>query len=68
MNTELEKLAEEANRHVKDLGVTSLDKFNEAWQQKFAELIINHCGDIADGSRMQSSFPSVLMRQHFGLK
>lgn len=36
--------------------------------QKFAELIVRECGKIADNSRMQSAFPSVLMNEHFGVK
>ena len=35
---------------------------------KFAQLIINDCAKIADSSRDQPSFPSFLIKQHFGIK
>jgi hypothetical protein len=60
MNERIQQLLKESTYDV--LGVKQID------QKQFAELLISECGKIADSSREGMVFPSVLMKEHFGVK
>jgi hypothetical protein len=60
MNNRIEELLKQSTYDV--LGVKQID------QKQFAKLLISECGKIADSSREGMTFPSVLMKQHFGVE
>jgi len=71
MNNRIKELAERAGMTDNKFGMFfAKDNHDEDGVdlEKFAELIVKECGAIADNSRGQSAFPSVLMREHFGVK
>jgi hypothetical protein len=65
MNERIEKLAEQCGfRSNPDV----YDRNQSFDIEKFAELIVRECGLIADVNIEGSTYPSFLMKQHFGIK
>lgn len=62
MNERIQELAKQATENI--LGVDILN------QQKFAELIIQECAEIADFCKQEESIEDVssVLRRHFGVK
>ena len=67
MNERIKQLAEQAEDWADNQNFYESD-YRNYLMEKFAELIIQECAKIADNSRMQSAFPSVLINEHFGVK
>jgi hypothetical protein len=69
MNERIQELAEQAN--IK-FWVSSIDpRFwgeKEEYLEKFAELIVKECADIADINAHQYETPGSYVKQHFGVK
>jgi hypothetical protein len=67
MNERIKLLADQAVDWADNQNFYESD-YKDYLMQKFAELVIKECGHVADNSREQAAFPSVLMREHFGVK
>jgi hypothetical protein len=73
MNERIKQLALRAFQPINDItseGVADRRTFNQVWfehyNQKFAELIVRECAEIADTA--EPFLASDLIKQHFGVK
>ena len=65
MNSELiKKLADEAR--IKPMGSSWAYRLSDEFEEKFAELIVKECAEIADKAEPYKS--SDLIKQHFGVE
>jgi hypothetical protein len=63
MNKRLKELAEQAAEYCK---TQPREIAGTMWEEKFAELIIEKCGDIADNS-VDHGIPSAYIDEYFGV-
>jgi len=65
MNERIKELAEQATA-----AVTKPDGHYivQAWQSKFAELIVRECADISDASFHNGSAGFLAIKKHFGVE
>jgi len=71
MNKRIQELAEQArptySNGKKVLGLNS--EFHELWMEKFAELIVRECAEVAGCNGHVSGFAlGDLIKEHFGVK
>jgi hypothetical protein len=68
MSTLIQTLAEKAKNSMPQ-GILGVDKWIELYNQKFAELIVQECCDIADQVERadMDSYVSKYIRAHFGV-
>ena len=65
MNKKIQKLAEQCGfRSNPDI----YDRNQSFDIEKFAELIVNECADIADMNTYQSDLPGKYIQEHFGVQ
>jgi hypothetical protein len=69
MSTLIQNLAEQAKNSMPQ-GILGVDKWIELYNQKFAELIVQECCDIADQVERadMDSYVSKYIRAHFGVE
>jgi len=70
MNERIEKISEQARQYADSMYPSGLDiaKWGPAYQEKFAELIVQECANqvdwiLAEGGKTQGD----LIKQHFGV-
>ena len=64
MNERIKELAEQAAEYCK---TQPREIAGTMWEEKFAKLIIEKCGDIADNS-VDHGIPSAYIDEYFGVK
>ena len=69
MSTLIQTLAEKAKNSMPQ-GILGVDKWIELYNQKFAELIVQECCDIADQVERadMDSYVSKYIKAHFGVE
>ena len=71
MNTHIQELAAKAKAAVPQ-GILGVDKWIEAYNEKFAELIVQECVDICNDTNDASYLNGVIagrkIREHFGVE
>jgi len=72
MNERIEKFSEQARLYADSMYPSGLDiaKWGPAYQEKFAELIVRECCDIADEVERadMDSYVSKYIKAHFGVE
>jgi len=66
MNKRIRELAEQAEKYADD-NFRGEPTWSEAFESKFAELIINECADIATLNQFQYDTVGRIVREHFGV-
>ena len=66
MNERIRELAEQAEKYADD-NFRGEPTWSEAFESKFAELIINECADIATLNQFQYDTVGRIVREHFGV-
>ena len=66
MNKRIRELAEQAEKYADD-NFKGEHFWTEAYESKFAELIINECADIATLNQFQYDTVGRIVREHFGV-
>ena len=66
MNERIRELAEQAEKYADDNFIGE-HFWTEAYESKFAELIINECADIATLNQFQYDTVGRIVREHFGV-
>ena len=66
MNERIQELAEQAEKYADD-NFKGEHFWTEAYESKFAELIINECADIATLNQFQYDTVGRIVREHFGV-
>ena len=67
MNERIRKIAIETDAWC-DQHYTGDPMYDIKWEQKFAELIVRECADIASINQFQSDEVGNYVRKHFGVK
>jgi hypothetical protein len=69
MNKQIQQLAEQAQLSI-PVGTLTVPEWIEAYNQKFAQLIVRECCDIADEVERadMDSYVSKYIRAHFGVE
>ena len=63
----IQELAEQAKKQV-PTGILGVDKWIETYNQKFAELIVRECADIATINQYQPYTAGYYVKKHFGVE
>jgi len=67
MNERIEELAEQAEKYA-DANFKGEPFWTEAYESKFAELIIKECADVATINQYQHGTVGSYVKQHFGVE
>ena len=67
MNERIKELADEAAKYSAIMFLPTGEDGDALFIQKFAELIIKECGDVAD-DYVEHGIPSAAIDKHFGIK
>lgn len=67
MNERIKELADEAAKYGAAMFLLTGRNGGELFIEKFAELIIKECGDVAD-DYVEHGIPSAAINKHFGVK
>ena len=70
MNERIQELAEQARQYANSMYPSGLDipKWGPAYHQKFAELIVKECADIATNRYQRLMDGGKAIKQHFGVE